>query len=326
MSDQFTDYLTNPDYIVNYDYNQKGIVYIENERDYIFWEGIFEELHPGKYALKATFSNDSTRGKEILKRISSGLNKHCLAAVDGDFDYICGSFRDISALLQNDYVLHTHCYSRESAIFSENKIDELISKVRLTKRCDLPIAQLLRDISETQYDMLIGYLFLLEKDVGLVREFNPHKPLKTIQFRRMITNGFEVDVDLITKLTNDTNILKESIYERFDSASPEFINFRAESKAKGLRPDTAYRFISGHILNDNIIFPLFARLKYLMEKQSINEIAAFENDGEVKNNLISSVKNHYRENCRLKTIINGLSPCSDDEIIQRIKSKVSNVH
>lgn len=326
MSDQFTDYLTNPDYIVSYGYNQKGIVYIENERDYIFWESIFEELHPGKYDLKATFSNDATRGKDILRNISNGLNKYCLAAVDGDFDYICEGFREISNLLQNDYVLHTHCYSRESAILSEDKFDELTSKVRLTKKCVLPVKELLRNISETQYEMLVGYLYLLEKNIDLVREFNPHRPLKTIQFRRVIKNGFEIDDDVINNLINDTNALKSSIYEKFDTASTEFCDFIASSEAKGLRPETAYRFISGHVLSDNIILPIFTRIKFLMQKQSIDEILASGVDGEAKINLVSSVRNHYRDNCQLKTIINGFSPCANDEIILRIKSKVSNVH
>ncbi|EKY3879198.1 DUF4435 domain-containing protein [Enterobacter hormaechei] len=326
MSDQFTDYLTNPDYIVSYGYNQKGIVYIENERDYIFWESIFEELHPGKYDLKATFSNDATRGKDILRNIANGLNKYCLAAVDGDFDYICGSFREISNLLQNDYVLHTHCYSRESAILSEDKFDELASKIRLTKKCVLPVREMLRNISETQFEMLVGYLFLLEKNIDLVREFNPHRPLKTIQFRRLINNGFEIDEGVINNLIKNTNALKSLIYEKLDTASAEFRDFIAACEAKGLRPDTAYRFISGHVLSDNIILPIFTRIKFLMQKQSIDEILASGVDGEVKINLISSVRNHYRDNCRLKTIINGLSPCANDEIILRIKSKVSNVH
>lgn len=269
MIDQFTNYLTNPDYIVSYGYNQKGIVYIENERDYIFWESIFEELHPGKYDLKATFSNDTTRGKDILRNILNGLNKYCLAAVDGDFDYICGSFREISNLLQNDYILHTHCYSRESAILSEEKFDELASKVRLTKKCALPVKELLLNISETQYEMLVGYLYLLEKNVDLVREFNPHRPLKNIQFRRIIKNGFEIDDDVINNLVNDTNALKSSIYEKFDTASTEFGDFIAASKAKGLRPETAYRFISGHVLSDNIILPIFTRINSLCRNKQL---------------------------------------------------------
>lgn len=63
-----------------------------------------------------------------------------------------------------------------------------------------------------------------------------------------------------------------------------------------------------------------------MQKQTIDEILASGVDGEAKINLVSSVRNHYRNNCQLKTIINGLSPCVNDEIILRIKSKVSNVH
>ena len=43
MDNQFTNYLTDERYVTSYGFNQKGIVYIENEMDYRFWEEIFKE-------------------------------------------------------------------------------------------------------------------------------------------------------------------------------------------------------------------------------------------------------------------------------------------
>lgn len=36
MDNQFTNYLTDERYVTSYGFNQKGIVYIENEMDYRF--------------------------------------------------------------------------------------------------------------------------------------------------------------------------------------------------------------------------------------------------------------------------------------------------
>ncbi|KHT37970.1 DUF4435 domain-containing protein [Pectobacterium brasiliense] len=326
MSRQFTDYLTNANYVRGYNFNQKGIVYIENERDYVFWESLFNECHPGKYEFKSSFKNDGTRGKDILKKIYLNLNEFCLAAVDGDFDYICSSFREISRMLTSQYVVHTYCYSRESAIFSQSKINELVSKVRLTDKCSFDVFYLIKNISNLQYDLLIGYLFLLEQDIDLAKEFNPHRPLKKCEFRKIINKNFTVNEKVLQNLASDTHALKEDVYKKIDTSSSAFQEFKANATAKGFRPETTYRYISGHVLNDNIILPLFTRLKYLMELKSIANISSENTKPEDKKNMIAGVRKHYRESCRLKTIINGLTLCENDEIYIKIKEKISSIH
>ncbi|MXD28381.1 hypothetical protein FQZ90_27425, partial [Escherichia coli] len=80
----FTSYFTNPKYVTNYTFNGKGLIYIENERNYVLWESIFNAHFDGMYEIKASIKNDGRRGKDALLELIPTLNKNSLLDIDGD--------------------------------------------------------------------------------------------------------------------------------------------------------------------------------------------------------------------------------------------------
>lgn len=326
MDKNFTSYFTNPKYVKNYKFNGKGLIYIENERDYVFWESIFNTHFDGMYEIKASIKNDGRRGKDALLELMPTLNKSCLIAIDGDFDYISECNYRFGRFMSNAYVLHTHSYSRESAIFSKTKIDEVVGRLRLTSPCAYDIKEPIQIISKEYFKPLIGFLYLMRKNRELAISIDIHKPIKKCEFRKYINNDFTSNDKVIEEMRSLLEPIKNEIYSYIDEDSLEFSSFIEEANHKGLTEESAYRFISGHVLNDNILLPILTRIKFLMERQSFRSVASENTNKENKSNMMAAIKNHYRENCRLKTIITSLHLCANDEIGKMINLKVSSIH
>ncbi|WMQ89916.1 hypothetical protein RCR42_27015 (plasmid) [Enterobacter hormaechei] len=326
MDNNFTSYFTNPKYVTNYNFNGKGMIYIENERDYVFWESIFNAHFDGMYEIKSSIKNDGRRGKDALLELIPTLNKNCLLAIDGDFDYISECDYRFGKFMSNAYVLHTHSYSRESAVFSKSKIDEVVSKLRLTLPCTFDVNKPIQIISKIYFKALVGFLYLMRKNRDLAINIDIHKPIKKCEFRKYINNDFTSNDKIIQEMTSLLEPIENEIYSYIDERSIEFSSFVEQANRKGLKEDSAYRFISGHVLNDNILLPMLARIKFLMERQSFRSIASEDTSKENKSNMISAIKNHYRDNCKVKTIITHLNLCANDEISKMINSKVSAIH
>ena len=326
MDNQFTNYLTDERYVTSYGFNQKGIVYIENEMDYRFWEEIFNEFHPNKYDFKASFKHDGTRGKDALMELIPSLNKSCILAIDGDFDYICPNHREFGKHFSNPYVIHTHSYSRESVIYSKSQLISLKSKLRRDEQNQIDVISFIEKISHLQYSTLVGYLFLLNTQRQLSNNIDPHKALKSCEFRKLINYDFTLNEDALLCLEQETLKLENEIYQHIDKQSKKFIDFVEELSEKGLNSKTSYRFISGHVLEGNIILPFFTRMKFLMEKSSVRNVSSSEESKKNKANSISSIINYYKTKCGIKTLINNLSICKEDEICSMIRKKVSQIN
>lgn len=326
MNNEFTNYMTNNGFLTGYGWNSKGVVYIENERDCRFWESIFNITHPGAYEFKASFRHDCSRGKDALKELIPGLNKQCLLALDGDFDYICEEYREISRYFKSGYLIHTFSYSRESVIFSKSQLIRLNDSIRLAESNNLDIISIIEYISKTQYKSLVGYLYLINKKPSLAQNIDLHKALKSCQFRNIFNYDFSCNEKELASLKRSTESLEEEIYAKIDAAGHDFSEFVEESRKKGLNEVTAYRYISGHILHDNVILPLYTRIKFLMQRKDILKINALEGDDEQKNQMRQGVINYYKQSCQLKTLINNLSICANDEVYSMILDKVNQIH
>jgi len=326
MEKNFTSYLTNAKYVTSYNFDGKGLIYIENERDYVFWETIFNTHFKGMYELKASIKNDGRRGKDALVELVPTLNKDCLLAIDGDFDYISECDCKFGKLISSSYILHTHSYSRESAIFSSSKIDEVVNKLRLTTPCRYDVNQALEAISKEYYKPLVGFLYLMSKDINLVAEIKIHDPIKNSEFRKYIKDDFTRNDKVLGNMISLLAPIESEIYSYIDESSSEFSSFVEQANKKGLTEKSAYRFISGHVLYDNILLPIFTRVKFLMERNSFRIISTEKTTKENKANMMKAIKNHYRESCRIKTIINSLNLCTEDEIGKMINLKVSSIH
>ena len=166
----------------------------------------------------------------------------------------------------------------------------------------------------------------MKKNRDLAINIDIHKPIKKCEFRKYINNDFTSNDKIIQEMTSLLEPIENEIYSYIDERSIEFSSFVEQANRKGLKEDSAYRFISGHVLNDNILLPMLARIKFLMERQSLRSIASEDTSRENKTNMISAIKNHYRDNCKVKTIITHLNLCANDEISKMIHSKVSAIH
>ncbi|WP_373232505.1 hypothetical protein [Escherichia coli] len=323
----FEQYLTNPAYAEVYGFNHKGLIYIENERDYAFWSDIVDSISPNKYEVKKSIiENNLSRGKRGLERLYSMANKKVLIAIDSDFDYTCPNRNEYSKHINDKYILHTHSYSRESVICNVESINDTINKLMLSKKASFDISEPIKKYSSICYESLIPFLFLLENRHCIANEKDFHNDLKVIEtadLRRLNKDG-KFNYKILEKISNNTKT-RRFIYEKYinnHNLSAKYVEFKKHLLDLGVTPESAYRYISGHLVYDNFVIPILKEIKRRLINMEVENIKKSElSHSSSIRDAVRGVHNHFSEYCSEKSILNNCEKIKNDEVYKKIINK-----
>lgn len=327
----FEDYFTNPAYAKAYGFNNKGLIYIENERDCAFWEEIIESVIPNKYEVKRSIiDGDPSRGKRGLEKLYSSANENALIAIDSDFDYPCPDRSSYSKNINGKYILHTHSYSRESVICNAASINDTIKKIRLYESSNFDISEPLDAYSTICYKSLIPFLFLMNGRHSIANESEFHSDLVITESSEVkylnVDGGFNYAIleEIKSKAEN-----RKKYYEKYisDSGLQSHYNDFIESMNRiEISKSSAYRYISGHQLYDNFIIPLIKKIRsrlISLETDKVREDMLGNPLG--IRDAVRGVNNHFDSNCSATTLLNNSEKTKEDSIYLKIIDKINKI-
>lgn len=326
----FTSYLTNSAYIGAYNANkegnkdsaQKGLVYIEDDSDQVFWEKFIYSHFPNKYNVQASIKNrPDQRGKRALEKLYQGANEKVLIAVDSDYDLICPLSNPVYSyfLKSNKFIIHTFGFSRESALLEKESLHNFFKSIKYTIEHNVNISSFLNKFSQISFEGLVffsnelnsGNIFnLIESDFHACFNILGHKIVKD-------------DLSLDENLLNIIEVNLKSYFQQLKYNSKQIAQAEDYLKNLNISPENAYRFISGHIVYD-LILKIHEQLIDILYEKEIEHIKnSFS--GDAIGQRISQIKKSFPKLFPLEAFCHHYPINNEDEIHQMISNKVANI-
>jgi|GEM_PF-3897476 len=332
----FTQYLTDPKYISAYDFDGKGIIFIEDENDERFWTEVIEDLAKNRYTFKIATKKSlgkgsdevKIRGKGALTKLYDTLNKTVMVAVDSDFDYICPENSECAKKLsENKFIIHTFSYSTESVIFCEKSINLISSKIRYNLKISFDINDEIKKISNIIFESFSMFAYLNNKGLSIESSKQYHEIFRFSTSKEMfLDKNYNLCPCIINELTINSNNKKEKYlkYIEDNGLLDEYTAYLEYLNNLGLQKDNVYRFIRGHDLEEKIVIPLLECLKHKILNDEISHIDQQTHSNEqIKEETKRKVINIFEEKMNLATMIYNDLSFKEDYIFNKIKEKFS---
>lgn len=351
MAQSFSDYRHNSQYLQGFSaLTKQGIlVYVEDESDIPFWSNILGKNYSVRvYSKKIDERWEKVRGKgTLLKLAEQGLlNEQQRIAIDADFDYLCPNYRSDGKIIQQhgQYIYHTFVYGRESIVYSHNYLNYFV-KNKLYYSHDVELQfdfmEFIELYSKLCYKPLTYFLYLREyhkiEQIDLNQwgkyQSNCKSGKKNSDFwkcffvfdhfcdiRDLITNELKVNHDLVKKLMIDINGFCEQLSKSEFLIKSEYQDFINELDERGLNEKNACYFINSHIFEDEIIKPIFDKLKTIIHQKEIDNV--INQDVSRKNAVI----NHYNRqfsDLLSSSALDFLLQDSENLFLNKIKHNIS---
>ncbi|QSX29562.1 hypothetical protein JYB88_15395 [Shewanella cyperi] len=319
MKSDFTSYFTKPDFTKAYgfDKDSNGIIYIENEKDSVFWQELLVKAGLSNYQIKYGSKNKSndSRGKAGLKKFFESLNINALVGIDSDYDYITHAKvkEPCKCIARNKFILHTFSYSRESVIMNDVNINKSIGRIYFSECINFCFNSFLSELSNKIYADLVHLLTLHEMNTIDSGHINSSFSKLTVIYHDDGTYGVSYD-DSFAKGIIDKNIIDN---DRLRVHKTNYENL-------GLTNESAYRFIDGHKVESLIYEVVKSEQKRLIDREQKKIRDDNANNGNIIGERIKELHNHLRQNCSFFSILNS-QPLDHDFVYQRILEKAKDI-
>lgn len=317
-------------------FDSVGLAYVEDRSDINFWSLIIDKK---KYKI-TVFTRDNCHyyGKDTLEKQYDTANKHCIIAVDGDFDYICPISDNAKKMISSPYILHTFGYGRESILYNYNFLSEVVNKIIFSQDVQFDIINLIDLISEEHYDSLVMYLFLRKFDnnrllsnFGGPDKFHEKLELDHNRCKELVVlyeNSLILNEEAVEIIRNNLRSLESELFSLIEEnfSKDELDIYKEELVNLGLTPKSTYRYINSHILEERIILPILRNIKECQKKKEIASIMeTYETDSDTVRSRKQQIQKHFDIKCGIDTIVHSesltMSHYLNDDLFKRISEK-----
>lgn len=297
----------------------RGVLYVENPSDRLFWENVIAQVCPEQYSVKS-FSLEDAPGKRSLEKEYSKLHRFYIVGVDGDFDYLCPDRHEFANSLNNNpYVIHTFTYSRESVIFSIPSVLDISNRLAFRHKLTHDCVVALTEYSKIIFSALSVFSYAHNLDWQKFKEDQFTKAISLPLSEKLLTDDLKINtvaldgVRVTSQKYIDTTL--NSIGNEIDAKY--CCNILTE---RSITPEIAYMFIEGHYLKDNIVKPMLDLLKRKNKTEDINEVKA-KLPKERWKQSINEVENYFKDCCHTESIIHNANCYTSGAIWSLIKEK-----
>lgn len=329
MSD-FLSYLTNSKFIGAYNANKegnkdsanKGLVYIEDDSDQVFWEKFINFHFPNQYNVQASIKDrPNQRGKRALEKLYVGANEKVIIAVDSDYDLICPSENpEYSQFLANNrFILHTYGFSRESALLDKVNLNTFFKSIKHTIAHNVDIKSFLDKFSLITFKGLV--FFSNELNSGNKLDFieSDFHNCFNILGHKIVKDDLTLDEDLLNII--DSNL--RSYFQKLQYSDEQISEAENYLLSLNINPDNAYRYISGHTVYD-LISKIHEQLTALLYQQEVNKIKITFSEAAV-GERIRQLRSTFPRQFPLEAFCHSYPINQNDHLHQMINMKVAKI-
>lgn len=267
------------------------VAYVESYEDVAFWRALlaeFEDEHRYFQVMLPSATSLSKGKKVVLTNTlnTEELGRSLIACVDSDYDFLMqGSTEGSRKVNTNPYIFQTYAYAIENYQCFAESLHEVCVQATLNDRHVLNFEKFLTRYSRAAYPLFLWHLwFHKRRDTRTLPMCNFHS------FVRLQ----EVDIRHPYRCLEEVERQVEKEVKRLRAAyskhAAKVEQLGKELEGLGLVPDTAYLYMQGHHLMDNVVMkllvPVCNQLRREREeeirrlaghnKQMLNELTSYE--------------------------------------------------
>lgn len=297
----------------------RGVLYVENPSDRLFWENVIAQVCPEQYSVKS-FSLEDAPGKRLLEKEYSKLHRFYIVGVDGDFDYLCPDRHEFASYLNNSpYVIHTFTYSRESVIFSTPSILDISNRLAFRHKLPHDCIEALIEYSKIIFSALSVFSYAHNLNWQDFKEDQFTNAISLPVGETLLTDGLQVNLAALDGVRVTSRKYIDSILHAISNGIDEkhCCDILTE---RSITPEIAYMFINGHYLKDSIVKPMLDLLKRKNKYEDISDVKAKIPKARWKQS-INEVENYFKNCCHTESIIHNANCYTSGVIWDLIKEK-----
>ena len=253
------------------------VAYVESYDDIYFWRTVLSRFEDDKryFEIMLPSHKKLERGKKSVlmnlmgEKSGEQLGRDMIACVDADYDYLLqGVTLQSKIVLENPYVFHTYAYAIENLQCYASSLHDACVAVTLNDHRIFDFEDYLQQYSEALFPLFVWSVWAYRT--------GKHNRFSMSDFNRVIdpgnTNIFNPQ-PTIDHLRKKVNTKVRQLQAEFPDNKEAYLKTKEDIKALGITPQTAYLYIQGHHLFDNVVVPLINKVCNWLRQERQNEIA-----------------------------------------------------
>lgn len=247
---------------------RRVIAFVESYDDVLFWRSVLEEFESPTLHFEVMLPSRTSLGKGKKLALANKLGEGLIACVDADYDYLMQGCTEIShRVITDPYVFHTYVYAIESYQCYAPGLHSACVMSTLNDREVIDLEEFMRQFSVAVWPLLVWSIWCYRH--GAFKQFSIYDMAEAVGFHEVNLYHPEKTLEFLGRhIHKAINWLQHT----FPEARKDYAALRQELQQLGITPETAYLYIQGHTLFNNVVVPLLAPVCTVLRRERENEI------------------------------------------------------
>ncbi len=285
-------YINAANYLSPHKTRRRIVAYVESYDDIAFWRALLSEFEDETRYFQVMLPSATSLAKGKKTVLMNALNLEALggsliACVDSDYDFLMQGATKVSRKInRNPYIFQTYGYAIENFQCYAESLHEVCVQATLNDHLVIDFPDFMRRYSHIAYPLFLWNIWFYrchDTETFPMHEFNACIRLQDIDLKQPYVC-----------LDNMKSVVKSKLSELHAHFPQEVENvnvLREELSALGLTPDTAYLYIQGHHIMDNVVLKLLVPVCTLLRREREQEIKRLAEHNEQFRNELTSYEN-----------------------------------
>lgn len=268
-------------------------VYVEGYEDVSFWRGIFDDYETDNLTFEISVPprEDLAKGKKVLLGMAEDCSPDKLLCVDSDFDYLFGDQTQQSQTVNGcRYMFHTYTYATENYLCYAPTLHNICVKATKNDTRIFDFESFIYRYSRTIYPLFLWYAYSAQLKTESVFTLLEFKSSVKLNYLEIENNGEGTLAWLARQVEKRLAILRRN-YPGWDR---ELDEFSKAIEGKGVTPESAYMYMQGHTLMDNVVVVMLNAVCEQLKLMSNIRITTSTKTGTALKNELSNYNNALR--------------------------------
>ncbi|MCR4603770.1 MAG: DUF4435 domain-containing protein [Prevotella sp.] len=305
------------------------VAYVESYDDVYFWRTVLSRFENDKRYFEVMLPSKAnlTRGKKsVLKNFLFGMGHdgkelskvgpEMIACVDADYDYLMqGATEQSRWVLENPYVFHTYVYAIENYQCYAPSLHEVCVAVTLNDHRIFDFQEFFIQYSEACFPLFVWSVWAYRT--------GHHNQFSLTEFNRVAEPGGFTLQHPETSLTNLRRKVQTKVRElqrQFPNNKESYLKVKDEIRQLGVTPQTAYLYMQGHHLFDDVTVPILNKVCNLLRQERQTEIYRAQAHRTQKRNEMSCYENSMQD---IKTMLKKNTGYQQSPRFQQLQDDIS---
>ncbi len=252
---------------------RRVVAYVESYDDVAFWRSVLQEFENEHVYFEIMLPSRTSLGKgkkvALMNQLGERLGECMIACVDADYDWLMQGRTDVSKMIcRNPYVLHTYVYAIENYQCYAPSLHTACVMSTLNDRHVMDEEAFIVEYSRIIWPLLVWNIWAYR--YNRLQEFGLTAFCDTVSFHDINIRRWE---DELAQVRRKVNKYIARLYRRFPEGRKTYAPLRQELESMGLTPETAYLYMRGHTLFDNVVLPLLNPICNILRREREREIS-----------------------------------------------------